>query len=58
MTLLTKKKISIANKGKKKSNDFKKKISLALTGRQLSSEHKSNCNKDFKAWASDTLGNA
>ena len=41
MTLLTKKKISIANKGKKKSNDFKKKISLALTGRQLSSEHKS-----------------
>ena len=40
MTLLTKKKISIGNRGKKRSTEIKKKISLALTGRKLSFEHK------------------
>jgi hypothetical protein len=40
MSTLTKKKISIGNKGKKRSTEIKKKISLALTGRKLSFEHK------------------
>lgn len=40
MTLLTRKKISIGNRGKKRSIEIKKKISRALTGRKLSLEHK------------------
>mmetsp|Transcript_5076 Transcript_5076/g.11283 ORF Transcript_5076/g.11283 Transcript_5076/m.11283 type:complete len:96 (+) Transcript_5076:245-532(+) len=40
MTLLTRKKISIGNRGKKRSTEIKKKISRSLTGRKLTFEHK------------------
>jgi hypothetical protein len=40
MTLLTRKKISIGNRGKKRSTEIRKKISQALTGRKLSFEHR------------------
>jgi hypothetical protein len=42
MTVYTRRKISIANKGKKRSVQTKKKISLSLTGRKLSNNHKIN----------------
>jgi len=45
MSLLIKKKISLANKGKKRTNDVKKKISLALSGRKISFEHKMKIKK-------------
>jgi hypothetical protein len=40
MPMVTKRKISLANKGKAKTSEFKKKISIALKGRKISPEHK------------------
>lgn len=47
MDELTKKKISIKLRGRKKSATHRKKISQSLTGRKLTKEHKSNISKSI-----------
>ena len=48
MDSLTKKKISMSLKGKKKSATHRKKISQSLNGRKLSDKHKLNISKAMK----------
>ena len=47
MDELTKKKISIKLRGRKKSATHRKKISQSLTGRKLTKEHKYNISKSI-----------
>lgn len=47
MDELTKKKISLKLRGRKKSATHRKKISQSLTGRKLTKEHKSNIGKSI-----------
>ncbi|MBS4867159.1 MAG: hypothetical protein KH091_13980 [Parabacteroides merdae] len=48
MDAQTKKKISMALKGKKKSATHRKKISQSMNGRTLSENHKKNISKAMK----------
>ena len=47
MDELTKKKISIKLRGRKKTATHRKKISQSLTGRKLTKEHKYNISKSI-----------
>ena len=48
MDEITKKKISLKLRGRKKSATHRKRISQSLTGRKLTKEHKSNIGKSIR----------
>ena len=56
ITILTKQKISMANKGKKRNDTIRKKISMSLKYRSLSDAHRQNLKKKFSGMNNPMFG--